>query len=1013
MKAKTILTLVVLMMSSVPAAAQEQTGSMIGNVTDDQGAAIAGVQITVSSPALIGVLTTSTNNRGFYAFPALPVGKYTVTYEAENYREHVRDEIDIHVGDQIRVNISLEAAVIGHETIHVIGESPLIDVQNTDTGMNISRRLFRALPKDRDFTSVVRLAPGANVENIAGGLQIDGASIAENTYYIDGVDITSFYTGLPTQTAAFEFVEEVEVRSGGYQAEFGGSLGGVVNVITRSGGNDFSGELNFFFNADELDSNPRPTLRINPVDDMTPEYITYPKDEYSRYEFGGGIGGYLLRDRLWFFGSYMPAFTDTSRNVDFRDNLDNIYLTGQYSRERRMHRAFAKLTAQIENNFRVNLSYLNDYERWLGDLPSATGDDAPSIDPSYRERGAIEPGYDISLNADYMISSDLFANFKGGYHRTDYQQLGSNQDILYRFYGNMAQLFADDPGFQALPSERVPPPFYMSRPEEYETAKDLQEKMNWSGDVTYFFDAIGSHTLKAGAQYNYIRNDVQSSYTADYIFFVLDLPFVNSVTGEAGRGPYGFYFVLTAHPDGRGKVADVSSNRYALFLQDSWRLTDKLTINAGLRAEKEDIPSFSDLPEYSEPPISFGFLDKLAPRIGVSYDVRGNGTLKLYGNYGRYYDVAKLAMALESYGGFKWQERFYTLDTLEWWKFGGNDFGPWPRDPAKYPGTLLAAVDHRIPAFDTTDPNMMPTSLDEYILGMDYQLADDLALDVRFVHKHLNTLIEDVGVNTEAGMISYITNPGYGYSVSKLAGGYPPTPKAKRNYWALEMRLNKRFNNRWIGGANLTFSRLTGNISGLANTDYYRYIDYDRASAFFYFDQWFSNYDANWQPIDGPLPTDRRYSLKLFGSYAFDFGLTFGLFQTIQDGNPITTQFPLNAFDSYMPYNRGDKGRYPIWTQTDLYSEWDFDLAGLKAQVNLNVTNLFDQDTVWRKHTGLSREEVRVQDETLLQMYQSGTPVDISQLYEPYHTGRYDPRYMMDSHFQAPRTICLGLKLAF
>ena len=114
-----------------------------------------------------------------------------------------------------------------------------------------------------------------------------------------------------------------------------------------------------------------------------------------------------------------------------------------------------------------------------------------------------------------------------------------------------------------------------------------------------------------------------------------------------------------------------------------------------------------------------------------------------------------------------------------------------------------------------------------------------------------------------------------------------------------------------------------------------------------------------------------------------------------------------------MPYNRGDKGRYPVWTQTDLYAEWDFNLAGLRAQVNLNVSNLFDQDTVWRKHTGLSREEVRVQDETLLQMYRSGTPVDISQLFEPYHTGRYDPRYMMDSHFQAPRTIRLGFKLFF
>jgi hypothetical protein len=1012
MSKRMVTSLVLLTLAAAFALAQEQTGSIIGQVVDESGKAVAGALVTAASPALIGTISAITNERGSYAFPSLPAGTYTITVEAQTYKSLQRGEIEVHLGAQIRLNLALEASILGEEVIHVIGDAPLIDIQSTDTGMNISSRLFKELPKGRDYTSVVLLAPGANNENIAGGLQIDGASIAENMYFIDGVDTTSFYTGLPTQTAPFEFVEEVEVRSGGYQAEFGGSLGGVVNVITRSGGNDFNGEFTFFYSADELDGNQRPTLRINPVDDITPEYITYPKDDYSRYEFGGALGGYLVRDRIWFFGSYMPVFTNTKRTVDFRDSLDNVYYTGQYSQERRMHRAFAKITAQATGDLRFNLSYLNDYEKWLGDLPSLTGEDAVQIDPPYSARGATEPGYYVALNADYTINDNLFANFKGGYHCTDYHQLGANQDILYRFYGNMAQLFADDPAFQALPADKVPPPFYMSRPEEYYTAKNLQEKMNWSGDITWFFDALGSHTLKGGFEYNYIHNDVESTYTADYIYYVLGLPFTNPVTGEISKGTYGFYFVLTADPDGRGTVADVSSNRYALFLQDSWRLTDRLTINIGLRAEKEDIPSFSDEPEYSDPPISFNFLDKLAPRIGVSYDVRGDGTFKLYGNFGRYYDVAKLNMALESYGGVHWQERFYTLDTLEWWTIGGSSFGTWPRDDY-YPGTLIYAVNQRVTAFDTTDPDIMPTSLDEYIAGMDYQLAENMALDVRFVHKHLNTLIEDVGVDTDGGLISYITNPGYGYSISKQAEGYPPTPKAKRDYWALEMRLNKQFSNHWLGGANLTFSRLTGNVSGLSNTDYYNYVNYDRASAFFYFDKWFASYDSNWQPIDGPLPTDRRYSLKLFGSYVFDFGLSLGLFQIVQDGNPISTQLSLNAFDSYMPYNRGDQGRYPLWTQTDLYAQYDFQLAGLKAQLNINVTNLFDQDTVWRKFTALAREEINVQDSALLALFQSGTPIDISQLFQPYYTGRLDPRYMMDSQFQDPRTIRLGLKLIF
>ena len=1011
MYARTMLVFTVITLTAAGVAfAQEQNGTLFGTVTNEDGASVQGVNVTVASPALIGALTINTNERGYYFLPALPVGNYTILFEADSYTSLQRGDIELSAGAQLRVNAVLERGALGEQVISISGDAPLIDVKSSDTGLSISRRVFDALPKGRDFTDIVTIAPGANYENISGGLQIDGASAAENVFYIDGVDVTSFYSGLPTQTAPFEFIDEIQVRTGGYEAEFGGALGGVINVISRGGGDEFHGDVTYHFNSDWLDGSARPTLRINPVDDSTAEYITYPRDEYARNEIGASLGGPLIPNRVWFYASYMPVFQDTTRTVNFRDSDDNIYLTRGYEQEQRTHRLFGKLTTQLGGKLRITGSYMSDWTKTMGDLPSADGSDEPDIDPSYSERGSTEPGYFLSLSGDWTISENLFATVKSSFHRTDYHQIGANQEILYRFYGNMEQLFGDDPAFQAIPDELVPAPYYMSRPEEFYTSKDLQEKFSYSNDVTWFLDDFaGNHTIKAGAQYNYIHNDVDSTYTADYIYFVLDLPYVNSDTGVAGRGPYGFYFVLTAHPDGYGKVADVSSHRYALFLQDSWQVTDRLTLNLGLRAEREDIPSFSDEPEYSESPVSFDFLDKLAPRLGFSYDVRGDGTFKLYGSYGRYFDVVKLQMAQSAYGGYKWQERFYTLDTLDWWNYGGNSFGEWPRDDY-YPGTLLASIDHRIPAFDTTDPDIKPTSTDEYMLGADYQLAEDLALDIRFVHKRLSYIIEDVGVNTPEGEISYITNPGYGYSLTMIGEGYPPTPKAKRHYWGLEFRLTKRFSDGWTGGANVTFSRLTGNISGLANTD-----DFggERPNTFPYFDEWFANYDANWNAIEGPLATDRRYAVKLFGSRAFGFGLTVGVLQVIQDGTPLSTQFALNGYDSYMPYGRGDLGRTPLWTQTDLYAEYNFHLGRYQAQLNVNVTNLFDQETAWSKYTSLSREEVRVDEDTLLAYFQNGTAVDIEKLFRPYHTGRYDSRFLMDDEFQEPRTIRLGLKFFF
>lgn len=300
-------------------AAQAPTGKIVGTVTDDQGAPLPGVTVEADSPNMVGTATGVTNIDGVYRLFGLPSGTYTIRYVLDGFNTVVRQDIVVRVEETITVNIDMTPGAI-EEEITVVGQSPLVDVKSTTKGMTITREMFEMLPKGRNFDTLVTAVPGVNSEPYLGGLSVDGASGAENMYYMDGMDITNMDQGSRDQSAAFEFVDEVKIVASGYQAEFGGSMGGVVNVITRSGGNEFHGELIGYYSGSALEGQERDTLRVNPEDTTIAEYVNYQtgegldralgKDKQNRYEVGFSLGGYILKDRLWFFGSFLPVFRD-------------------------------------------------------------------------------------------------------------------------------------------------------------------------------------------------------------------------------------------------------------------------------------------------------------------------------------------------------------------------------------------------------------------------------------------------------------------------------------------------------------------------------------------------------------------------------------------------------------------------------------------------------------------------------------------------------------------------------
>jgi len=1009
MKSKMLaLTAVLLLISAVSGLAQEQTGAIFGTVKTGDGAVIEGVKVKATSSSLIRPREVTTNNRGYYIFPALPVGTYTLTFTGENYKTTEQTGISLSIGAQLRVNVTMETGVF-EDLIVISGEAPLVDVKSTDTGMSISKELFNLLPKGRSFQSVVTLAPGAEDNPDHGGLYIDGASSSENVWIIDGAGVNNLNTGRLAQNQVFEFIEEVQIRSGGYEAEFGGSMGGVVNVITRSGGNEFHGEGTFYYEADNLNVGPRDSLRINPVDDVTPEYFENETDNWYQYEVGGALGGFIFKDRVWFFGSYIPRHRLISRTVNFKDAFGDTYLTRDYDDSRWTHNAAVKISSQLTSKLRTSASFNTDWYKRLGSLPGRDGLGNP--EDNWEEQGIKNPGYTAAANVDYLMSDAFYVNGKFGWHMIDTTQLGIGTIFTEpRYYMDGSMVSVIPPGELAtVPAQYINGQYWANYPWATfnATTKDFFMQYNWSADATYFTEMSGDHMFKGGVQHYWIKNEVLAGNPKQYYRFYWrpeGVVYTNPITGESGRGKYGWYRVLS-YEKLYGLDGKTTSNRFAIFFQDSWSPTPRLTINAGLRLEKENLPSYNE--DYADP-FQFGFTDKIAPRIGVAYDWFGNGKLKVFANWGVYYDVMKLQMAREGYGGCVWKDARYTLDTFEWWTFP-DKVGP------PYPGTPIGPpVDWRIPALETTDPEAKPAGMFEYIAGADYQLSDNMAVNVRFVFKNLRRTIEDVGVITPHGEEYWHGNPGFGITKERLeASGYPVT-KAKRNYYGLEVRVNKRFSNNWAGGANITISRLTGNYGGLTSSD-----EYGRASPNVnrYFDLWWLSFDRKWNEAVGPLQTDRRYAVKLFGSYTFDYsfldGLTVGVYQTIQDGTPFSKMIQMNNLQGYYPDGRASEGRHDMLTQTDLYAEYNFKFGEYRAQFNINVTNLFDQDTAIRKYAYYDRDTPTFTDAQLLSWYNSKTPIDFSKYLGPGTGKRVHPLFGLDQIFQGPRTIRLGLKFFF
>ncbi len=923
--------------------AQETVGSIEVTVTDQNGARVPGATVEVVSSSFRRSITT--NDEGFARALQLQPGIYTVNVAAASFEPFSRNNIQVVLGLTSPVNVKL--GIVGATAVvNVTTEELPIDPTSSRIQTNLTEQELDRLPKGVNFTSALKAVPSVRPEPSAAGFSIDGATGVENSFVIDGQEVSNFRTGgLNTNNnLPFQIVKEIQVKNSGFEAEFGGATGGVINLVTKGGGNDFRGQVGADFNTEKLNSNNRNILGPNPNE---LRYITPTTPEGVDFFPFASLGGPIVKNRVWFFGSASPQYYNSTRNFRFPDGT-----VGQFRRTDQSDYYFARIDAAITDNLRIYSTYTYNPYKINGLLPGFTTLDAAStlsgssaVDPAaLAELGGRQPASNFNINGSFVATSNLV--FSGRFSRGYLNEKLSNYGIpaVTRFQC-VTGGFNCAAGFNNVTTND-------------RTVRDISIRKNYEGDVSYILSNFGGrHQFKAGYQRFGISNDVASGYVEPgrVLFYFGRTTAANDGTIFGNRaGEVGYARLIEI-----GAFGQAGSKNEAIYIQDSWQPFRRLTLNLGVRTERENVPSFT--PGFQG--INFSFSDKIAPRLGVAYDVLGNGRFKIFANFGQFFDRFKYELPRGSFGGNVFNDyRAPLLASMP------NIFN-YTKDYVL--ANQLVFTNFRTPSNDPSDfrvePDLKPVRQTEYTVGTQIDLGAKTILGARYTHKQIDQTIEDIGFHDANGDESYfIGNPGRGVCAQAACGRYnvgAPAAKAIRDYDALEVIVDKRFASNFIINANYTYSRLFGNYSGLASTDEYSVngTARDSPSVNRFFDTPFDQFTVGGASNAGRLATDRPHVFKFFGSYAFNNTedsfvrlpgsneLELSAFFTAQSGTPVSTRVDL-IDDAYIFLNgRGDLGRTPTFSQTDLSLAYRYKFGRdnrYSMQFNVDALNAFNQATV-------------------------------------------------------------------
>jgi hypothetical protein len=934
------------------ASAQERFGGLTGRITDQQGQAIPGVTVVTTNTQTGEVRTFVTDANGQFTAPDLVPGRYNVRFELTGFSKVERNDISVVLGRTFALDTQMRVGELT-ETVQVTAEaSPLVDQRSTLIAHNVTAEEFDRMPKGRSFQSIAFTAPSVTQGQVEGGIQVNGASGAENAFTVDGIVTNSLVNGASRQNTVFEYLQEVQVKTSGISAEYGGALGGVVSAVTKSGGNTFRGEGHYYFDGSAIAAGPVKRLVLDPVTEARAFYVQDNENTSRNQEFGGSIGGPIVRDRLFFYGAYSPKNSYLEQNYNFADGVN-----GDVPRDRWDHQAFGKLSYSSR---RWNATWSTLWTPttvtgspfgYDGIAPNGLNTTSTGYAPNI-PRGWETNQVNTSGTVDFNLSNSSFLSARGGYFHDRYTDTGVSTQTSFTYLNASA----NSP--LPVPANLQGAQGFVNTPRAQITDFDTTKRENFNLDYNHAFVAGGFHTIKAGYGFQHVNNDINQFYPGGFVQITWGTaPFV---FGGVSRGPgtYGYYEV-----NDRRTTNQAGSDIHALYVQDTWTVGNRLTLNLGVRTEDEKVPSFR--PEYLETAIHFNMADKIAPRLGAAFDIFGDGRQKVFGSWGYYYDWTKYELPRGSFGAETWCISYHNLDTLALDTINLSNM-PGADLWAPYQGS--ACRDRRVPSFaGSIDPDLKPMKQSSTSAGYEFQLNRNSVVSVHYIHNNLLETIEDLGALDAGGNEVYvISNPGRGIaSISPVSGATAPfaIPRPKRQYDAVELGFNRRFANNYFFSANYTISRLYGNYAGLASSDEITTPTTGRSSATAQqqagsVSREGGNVNRAWDldelmwdshgnlDVRGRLATDRPHAVKLYGAYDFKFGTQLGAFFYAASGTPMTTYVNTTNQIPVMVNGRGDMGRTPFLNRTDLLLTHELGLAGTKRlRLEMNVLNVFNQKT--------------------------------------------------------------------